>query len=200
VSIKKDISDGAIGAIGAEKSNDGLTSVMMAQFGGAVAGVKNVWVGAMDRTGSALRDIGAAMMEPFVSAMGGGAAVAWAIGFADILRNFLALIAALSTAFAARFASAVDTAFAGPKKIAEAFKMDGAPQAFIALLNGEFTPALPNAFNIEEDSPVVGLIMGIRSGLESIKPLLVPIIRAVVAYGGGAWAMCCPLESVGRGR
>jgi tape measure domain-containing protein len=184
-SMKKDISDGAVGS---EKAIDGLTSAMMKKFGGAAAGVKNTWVGALDRIGSARRDIGAAMMEPFVSAMGGGAAVAWANGFADVLRNFLPLIAALSKAFAGHFVPAVDAAFSKVKKLTEAFKMDGAPQAIIALLNGQFTPALRKAFHLEEDSGIVTTITAIRSGIESIKPLLGPIIGAVVAFGGGALA------------
>lgn len=184
-SIKADISSGAIDS---EKAIDGLTSAMTKKFGGAAANVKKTWLGATDRVKAARRAIGSALQEPFVSEKGGGKAVPWANDLADILRNLVPLVGALSSAFANSIAPTVDFVLGRLKALAAAFKMDGAPEAIIALLKGEFTPALRNAFHLEEDSGVVRLIMGIRSGLEAIKPLLGPIIGAVVAFGGAGLA------------
>ena len=81
--IREDITAGAISA---DEAIAALTEGMQAKFEGAAEGVKATFVGALDRVKGASRDIGGALVEPFVSSSGGGAAVEWANTLADALR------------------------------------------------------------------------------------------------------------------
>ena len=63
-----------------------LVESLTERFGGAAEGVKNTWVGATDRIKGATRDLGSALAAPFVDPQGGGKALDWANGFADLLR------------------------------------------------------------------------------------------------------------------
>jgi len=87
--IKKMITDGALGA---GDALDALTAGMNTKFANAADNVKATWVGATDRISGAFRDIGSAMAEPFVSQKGGGLAVGWANGIADVLRGLIPVI------------------------------------------------------------------------------------------------------------
>lgn len=75
------------GTLGADDAIDALTKGMAAKFGGAAENVKKTWVGTKDSVNAAIRDIGAAMAEPFVSAKGGGMFVDWGNQVAEILRS-----------------------------------------------------------------------------------------------------------------
>src|SRR5699024_1959700 len=55
-------------------------------YEGAAEGVKNTWIGATDRVRAATRDLGAVLASPFVDPQGGGMALDWANGLADLLR------------------------------------------------------------------------------------------------------------------
>lgn len=61
--IKKQISDGAVGA-GAALT--GLVTGMDKQFGGLMAGVKGTWAGTIDSMKSSIRNAGTEMMEDFM--------------------------------------------------------------------------------------------------------------------------------------
>lgn len=67
---------------------DTLVSQMSTKYGGAAEGLRETWVGALDRIAGATRDIGSAIAEPFIDPQGGGAAVEWANNVADALRAF----------------------------------------------------------------------------------------------------------------
>jgi len=54
---------------------------------GAAEGVKNTWVGAIDRIKAAWRDAASWLMTPFVDPMGGGLGIEWANSIADSLRQ-----------------------------------------------------------------------------------------------------------------
>jgi tape measure domain-containing protein len=73
--IKKQISDGALGA---EEGIAALTAGMKEKFGGAAENLKGTWVGAMDSIKGATRDMGSALVAPFIDPKGGGYAVEWA--------------------------------------------------------------------------------------------------------------------------
>lgn len=75
------------GGIPADQVWDPLINGLESRFAGAAAGVKNTWVGSVDRIKGAWRDIASALVEPFVSKAGGGLAVQWANEFADLLRK-----------------------------------------------------------------------------------------------------------------
>lgn len=82
--IKDALSEGAIGG---REALDLLTKGLNEQFGGAAENVKKTWVGAVDRIKAATRDLGSAIVEPFISTKGGGAAVDFANSLADALRR-----------------------------------------------------------------------------------------------------------------
>lgn len=84
------------GAVDAGTAIEALTSGMAEAYGGAAAGVKDTWVGALDRVKGATRDIGSALVAPFIDPAGGGAAVGWANQFADLLRRVEALTPAIA--------------------------------------------------------------------------------------------------------
>lgn len=75
------------GGIPADQVWDPLINGLESRFAGAAAGVKETWVGSVDRIKGAWRDIASALVEPFVSKAGGGLAVEWANQFADLLRR-----------------------------------------------------------------------------------------------------------------
>lgn len=74
------------GAIDSEEAIDGLVAGMDEKFGGAAENVRDTWSGALDRIAGATRDIGSAIVEPFISVEGGGLAVEWANNLATNLR------------------------------------------------------------------------------------------------------------------
>lgn len=81
--IRDEISKGAIDA---DTAIGALVDGMNERFGGAADNVKKTWDGATDRVKAAFRDLSSAIVEPFVSIEGGGAAVDWANKAADAIR------------------------------------------------------------------------------------------------------------------
>ena len=74
------------GTLDADKALDALAEGMAKTYEGAAAGVKDTWIGATDRIRAATRDLGALLASPFVDPNGGGMALDWANGLADLLR------------------------------------------------------------------------------------------------------------------
>ena len=74
------------GTLDADKALDALAQGMAETYEGAAAGVKDTWIGATDRIRAATRDLGAVLAAPFVDPNGGGMALDWANGLADLLR------------------------------------------------------------------------------------------------------------------
>gem|GEM_PF-1859796 len=81
--IRDDITSGALDA---DDALDALAAGMKERFDGASANVKETMGGAMDRVTAAWRDLSATIMEPWVSAEGGGILVDLANKAADFLR------------------------------------------------------------------------------------------------------------------
>ena len=74
------------GTLDANEALDALAAGMSETYEGAAAGVKDTWIGATDRIRAATRDLGAVLASPFVDPRGGGMALDWANGLADLLR------------------------------------------------------------------------------------------------------------------
>ena len=74
------------GTLDANEALDALAAGMSETYSGAAEGVKDTWVGAVDRIRAATRDIGALIASPFVDPRGGGMALDWANGLADLMR------------------------------------------------------------------------------------------------------------------
>jgi len=73
------------GALDGRQAIDLLVTAMETRFAGAAALISNTWVGAVGLVTAALRDIGSAVVEPFIDPAGGGAAVVWAQNLAEVL-------------------------------------------------------------------------------------------------------------------
>lgn len=93
--IREDITAGALGA---DQALDALAAGMSEEFAGASANVKDTFMGAMDRMGSAWRDFGAELASPLVNAEGGGILVDLANNAADLVREYEALPGPAKTA------------------------------------------------------------------------------------------------------
>lgn len=96
------------GTLDAGKALDLLTRQMATKFAGAAEGLKATWVGATDRIKGAMRDIGGALIAPFIDPQGGGYAVVWANQIADIFRGLEAKIAPALTGIVEKVRPALD--------------------------------------------------------------------------------------------
>lgn len=95
------------GGIPADQVFDPLVKGLTEKFGGAAAGLKNTFTGALDRVKGAFRDIGSDLAEPFVSKRGGGAAVEWANTLADIMRKLQTSVVPVLAAALANLATRI---------------------------------------------------------------------------------------------
>jgi tape measure domain-containing protein len=102
--IKEEISTGSFDATTAL---DALAKGMEMRFGGAAANLKTTWVGATDRIKGAMRDIGGAIVQPFIDPRGGGAAVDFVNKLTDLLRGIEPAVAPLATALGEKLAGAM---------------------------------------------------------------------------------------------
>jgi tape measure domain-containing protein len=82
----------AEGTVDATQFMDTLVEQLGTKYAGAAEGLRETWVGALDRIAGATRDIGSVLAAPFVDPQGGGAAVEWANASADALRAFEAAL------------------------------------------------------------------------------------------------------------
>ena len=141
-SIRKSISEGSVDAATAISV---LTDGMNAKFGGASENVKNTWGGAVDRVKGAWRDLASALVEPFISKSGGGYAVEWANLLADKLR--------VLEKQAPQFVLALQNGLQGLLDL---------------VVKGDFTGQFREAFGVEEDSPVVAFLLGMRDAVIAV--------------------------------
>lgn len=77
------------GAVDAETAIDGISAGLEERFGGAAANLSQTWSGALDRIKGATRDLGSAIVEPFISKDGGGAAVDFINDLSKLIRKSL---------------------------------------------------------------------------------------------------------------
>lgn len=103
--IKEEISGGSFEAT---RALDALASGMDKRFGGAASNLKTTWVGATDTVHAAMRQIGAAIIEPFISEGGGGLAVEWANRLSKAMKGLVPAVKPLASAFARLVAPAAD--------------------------------------------------------------------------------------------
>lgn len=132
--MRKQISKGAVDSDLALKV---LTEGMQERFAGASENVKATWSGATDRVKGAWRDLGSALMEPFISTGGGGYAVQWANDFADLLRKVEGRVPGIVT---------------------------GLESVWAILSRGEFTGS-EATFGWAEDAKVVDWLFRVHEGL-----------------------------------
>ena len=79
------------GTLDAEAALDALAEGMQERFGGAAAGVKDTFMGSIDRVKAAWRDLASELAEPLVDPEGGGILIDLANNTANLMRQFQAL-------------------------------------------------------------------------------------------------------------
>jgi tape measure domain-containing protein len=95
------------GSLDANKALSILTTQMEAKYKGAAAGLKSTWTGAKDSIKGAMRDIGSALVEPFISKKGGGLAITWANDLSSTLWKLKPAVEPLVNAFMKSLAPAI---------------------------------------------------------------------------------------------
>jgi tape measure domain-containing protein len=163
------------GTLDAGKALDALAAGMEKRYGGAAANVKNTWTGATDRVKGALRDIGSAIVEPFISKEGGGLALTWANKFADLLRAIEPLIKPIVDLMVKQltpaFQKVTDFLTHITKSVKEFGKQGGQGIADVAKHLGGLAPVL---------APIAGFLLKVGGGqLAGIFGPLAPIIKTV---------------------
>lgn len=108
------------GAVDAGQFMDTLVDQIGTKYAGAAEGLRETWVGALDRIAGATRDIGSAIAEPFIDPNGGGAAVEWANASADALRAFESALRPAMDVLSERAEPAFQAAAAAMQRFTEA--------------------------------------------------------------------------------
>ena len=104
--IRESITDGTLDA---NAAFDALVAGMESSFGGAAENVKATFDGAVDRVKAAVRDLGSAIAEPFVSKEGGGAAVQFLNDLADALRSLERQVVPVATQISKNLAPVLES-------------------------------------------------------------------------------------------
>jgi len=110
------------GSLDATVALDALAQGMDTRFGGAAANLKTTWTGAQDTVRAAMRNIGAAIMEPFISQGGGGLAVDWANRLSKAMKELVPVVKPLAAAFARAVAPAVERVIGFIERLAKGIK------------------------------------------------------------------------------
>lgn len=178
------------GALSASEQVDMLANALETRFSGAAANVKATWAGATDRIAGGMRDLGSALVEPFISTGGGGAAVEWANIVADLVRMLIPMATEVSTAIAAWVVPAVTGFLESIRGVVEGISLDKIISGFqnllpviipvLGLFGGLASSALANvplvggAFSGLASflTGPVGIILGLLGGLIALSPEL----------------------------
>lgn len=159
--IREGVTDGTLDA---DAAFDALVSGMSEQFGGAAENLKSTWLGAVDGVKAALRDLGSAIVDPFISKSGGGAAVDFANSLEDALRRLEARIVPL--------VQQVSGSLAPGLRAVGTDLLPALVDAFVAL-----TPALGQASTAAAAlAPAIGAISAV------IRAIPDPLLSAVGAF------------------
>jgi len=187
--MKKMISAGAISA---DEATDMLTKGLTEKYAGSAAAVKETWLGSLDRVKGAWRDLGSALIAPFIDPNGGGFAVDWANKFADLLRVIQKAISGPLTAAITKFIEPINKfvmetdfvgMFEGEKldKLMETFKgfapVLAAAGAALAAFSaksipfiGQYLPAI---------NPVLAAIVGLIAASPELREAFMDVVKAL---------------------
>ena len=159
------------GSLDGRKALEALITGMETTYAGAAANVKNTWSGTTDRIKGAMRDLGSAMAEPFVSKTGGGLAIEWGNKLADMFRAIIPQATALAGQIGGALAKAGSAVAPVLDKILNFIK-----NADFGSLAKSFAPvaALFGAKGI-------GNIAGMLGPLGKLIPVIAPIPAAIIA-------------------
>jgi tape measure domain-containing protein len=173
--IRDEISSGSLDA---QTALDALVTGMEGRYGGAAENVKNTFVGAVDRIKGAMRDVGSAIVEPFISKEGGGYAVEWANKIADLFRALEPAIAPLISSVMNKLAPAFEKANDVVTKVIDKIK------ELVTGGAGKAVDGLASAFG--SMAPVLGVVSGLflKIGGANIAGVLGPLGPLVAGLTG----------------
>jgi tape measure domain-containing protein len=201
------------GTVDATEFMDTLVAQLGIRYAGAAEGLRETWVGALDRVKGATRDVGAAIAEPFIDPQGGGAAVEWANEMADALRAFESILKPAIAVLRERAEPAFQSAAQAMDRFGEAVKdvdiiaildsLEGAAPILIGF--GAAAAAAGSASALSAIgmgglgaaiSPVAAGILGLATAspafrdalmdmLAAIAPLLPALVKLGVQIGEG---------------
>jgi tape measure domain-containing protein len=166
-------------SLDSQKALKVLTEQMAKTYAGAAEGVKNTWTGATDRIKSAMRDVGSAIVEPFIAKGGGGLALEWANKFADLLRAIEPLVTPIVNALTEKLAPAFQKISGWLDKMIAGVKSFTGGASAVENITGAFTGLAPIL------APITGLLLKIGgSQLANFFGPLAPAVQQVTkAFG-----------------
>lgn len=175
--IRTQISEGTLDAATALEV---LTAAMTETFGGAAEGVKDTWVGAVDRVKGAWRDISSIIAEPFVTKAGGGLALDWVNAIASGMRDAEKHVTPMMEILTGRLAPAFDlvsNSIQGTRDRIQAWDV----QSFIDGLDGLAKYAAPIG-GVTAALLAMGANLPILSslGIAGVNPLVAGLTAMVV--------------------
>jgi tape measure domain-containing protein len=96
------------GTLDSQQALGVLIEQMQIKFKGGAAGLKSTWTGSKQAIQAAMRDIGSAIVEPFISKKGGGLAIEWANKLGKVLWDIEPAVQPLVNALMKSLAPAID--------------------------------------------------------------------------------------------
>jgi tape measure domain-containing protein len=102
--VRKSITSGTLDS---QKALTVLVQQMQIKYAGAAAGLKTTWVGTKQTIQAAMRDIGSAIVEPFISKEGGGLAIEWGNKLGVVLKALEPAVTPLTNALMQSLAPAI---------------------------------------------------------------------------------------------
>jgi tape measure domain-containing protein len=156
-----------------------LVDQMANTYAGAAEGVKNTWVGATDRIRGAMRDIGSAIVEPFISKQGGGIALDWANRFADLLRALEPLFTPVVNALMTKIGPALNKAMGYLDKVIDRVTAFVGSSGAVKTLGDAFSQFAPVL------APVAGLLLKVGgANIGAMLGPLGPLVQGVTGAFG----------------
>lgn len=159
-------------------------------LGGAALKSGETFRGAMANTYAALGRIGETVMLPFLDVIKQGFNAAIPLldsvnaALKPIMSTFGAWLTGVAPAAIAGFVagmSGIATALSGIKAL---------------IVDGDFTGAFREAFNVEEDSPIVGFILNVRQGIIDLVGAIGPMVVAGAALLGSISPLSTVFQSI----
>lgn len=198
------------GTLDAGQALDALAAGMESSFGGAAALVKQTWAGATDSVKAAIRDLGGALAEPFVSAGGGGLAVGWAEQVSTVIRALIPIVTALMDKLLQTFGPTLQAigpildSIAGKLSGLNVDNIAGGISGMLPVIGGLTGAFAAMSGGLLSNIPIIGSALGALSGPVGIVTAAIagliatsPELQAVLGTAlQGAMAAIAPLLPV----
>lgn len=185
------------GTLDSRKALKVLVDQMAQTYAGAAEGVKNTWVGATDRIKGAMRDIGSAIVEPFIRREGGGIALDWANRLADLLRAIEPLVTPIVNALMGKIGPALNRSMSFMEGLIEQISKFSGSSSAVGKLGSAFSEFAPVL------APIAGMMLKVGgANIGAMLGPLGPLVQGVTgAFGpfGMALAAIIAVSPEARG-